>query len=99
MINVIFRKNDPYMGKEMTKTHLCATEDKARAKAAAIASVNKVPAHMISEEKDADGVLLQIIIDASPVVSAPVLSSNDEIEQLKARVERLEQFLSSIVPQ
>lgn len=97
MIEVILSKNDVYMGKQSTKTYPCATEDKARSRAYALAMVNKVPASMVTEKKDADGALLQIIVDASPAAPHQSASSNDEeIQKLKDRVARLEGIICNL---
>ena len=92
MIDVVLFKHDVRMGTESERSYPCATEEKARSRAAALASVNKVPPSMVKETRSEEGVLLKIVIDASPPVREDTPSLKDEeIEELRARIDVLEQ--------
>ncbi len=97
MIDVLFTKHDIYMGKENTKVHQVQTPEKARAKAAAIASVNKLPPSAIVEEINDAGELVRVTItlEATPVqVEAPPDTTRDnDLAELRVRVEHLEQLM------
>lgn len=98
MIEVLFTKHDIYVGKESTKTHQVQTPEKARAKAAAIASVNKLPLSSIVEETNDAGELIRVTITLEApapvrIEASPELAKESDLVELRARIEHLEQLV------
>lgn len=99
MIVVEVVKLDPYMGKTVSKTWECFTEEKARARLAAQLMVNRCTPDRIQEKKDEAGNLTRIVIDLTPAkpIESPAndsaaLSEDDckvSTEEIKSEFDQL----------